>query len=101
MDHEDVGGRVRSTIQAINGTTYLLGMTAETLYRASGISHDYAVARANYSMSFTMELPGGGSQGFDIPASRIPDVIAETRPGLVVFAEYVAEKWGNLKKSNN
>jgi len=40
--------------------------------------------------SYTYELPGGGSGGFNPPASRIQGVVDETWPGMKVLVERAA-----------
>jgi len=94
-EHQAVGVRVRAAINAVAGNYYTLGPSGATLYLASGISTDYAAGIANVPIGFTIELPGGGPNGFDIPPARIEPVIAETFPGFRVYAEFIREKYVN------
>ncbi|KAJ8922113.1 hypothetical protein NQ315_004047 [Exocentrus adspersus] len=80
-----LGGLFRDAIYAVNGTEYTVGTTANVLYLASGISVDWARAAAGINISYTIELPGGGSAGFDIPAERIEGVVEETWEGFKVL----------------
>lgn len=43
-------------------------------------------------MAFTIELPGGGYNGFDVPPSGISKILKETLPGIYEFGKYVVEK---------
>lgn len=76
------------------GSDYLLGNAAIDLYLSSGISVDYAAGAAKIPYAYTIELPGGGSQGFDIPPSRILGVVKETQPGLVALGRYIKNIYG-------
>lgn len=91
--HDLVGRRFASAIYQINGTEYTVGNGAIELYPAFGASDDYA-AFAGVEISTTIELPGGGSYGFDLPAERIADVVDETWMGLEQILHYVAEVHG-------
>lgn len=44
-------------------------------------------------MSIVVELPGGGSAGFDFPEEDIEDLVKETFQGLRKFGHYVAENF--------
>lgn len=44
-----------------------------------------------------MELPGGGTYGFDLPPLRIEEVVIESFEGIKVLGEFVV----NNKKSKN
>jgi len=63
------------------------------LYTAFGGGSDYA-AFQGIDMSATIELPGGGDYGFDLPASRIEPVVQETWQGLEQILHYVADVHG-------
>jgi len=89
-DHEIVGQRFANAIYNVNGTTFLVGNAAMLLYTAYGGGSDYA-AFQGIEISSTIELPGGGDYGFDLPASRIIPVVEETWMGLEQILHYVAE----------
>jgi hypothetical protein len=61
---------------------------------AYGTSFDFAYAQANISMSYAIELPGGGTGGFNPPASMIAPTNAECWEAYKVFA-------ANLPASRN
>lgn len=88
-DLHKAGLAAAAAIQAVSGTQYVTGNSAELLYFAAGASDDWFKAIANVPLSYTIELPGGGSQGFDLPAYRIQPVVAETWPGIVAFYDFV------------
>ncbi|KAJ6635727.1 Carboxypeptidase B [Pseudolycoriella hygida] len=93
-DHEIVGRRFADAVHKVNGTSYTIGNAAIELYIGFGYSDDYSAFRG-VDISTTIELPGGGSYGFDIPASRIQSVVKETWMGLEEMLHYVAEVHGN------
>lgn len=74
----------------MNGTPYTVGNAAIELYTGYGFSDDYTAFRG-IDISTTVELPGGGGAGFDLPASRIESVVYETWMGLEEMLRYVAE----------
>lgn len=94
QDHIDVGKLARYAIYERHGTYFELGNSAEILYIASGASDDYAIGGANIPMAFTVELPGGGTGGFDIEPERIQEVLIETYPGIREFGKYILLKFG-------
>lgn len=74
---------------------YLVGNSGAALnYLASGASDDYAYGAAGIRLAYTLELPSGGSSGFDMPPERIEEVIKETWPGILVLSRYIIEKAG-------
>jgi len=66
---------------------YTIGTSTNVLYAAAGGSDDWAKGVAKIEKSFTIELPGGGSYGFDIPASKIKVTAEQVFEGLKVFAQ--------------
>lgn len=89
--HHALGKEATDAIAAVNGTVYDLGNASDLLYIASGASDDYAAGIGKIPHVFTLELPGGGSRGFDIEPSRIRGVVEETWPALRVCGRFVAQ----------
>lgn len=83
---------VEAAIASVAGTRYTIGSPPQVLYAAAGGSFDWVKGEAGVDMSYTLELPGGGSYGFDLPASRILDVCVETFEGVKVFYNYVEQQ---------
>lgn len=77
----------------MNGTIFRVGNAADLLYTAYGGGSDYAAGQIG--MSATIELPGGGDAGFDLPASRIESVVQETWMGLEQILHYIADVHGS------
>ncbi|KAH8302215.1 hypothetical protein KR044_004072, partial [Drosophila immigrans] len=77
-------------IEAATGTVYEVGSSTNVLYIAAGASDDYAFY-AGFNISITMELSGGGTTGFDPPASSIEEFVVETWIGVRAMAEKVIE----------
>lgn len=61
----------------------------------TGGSDDYMFAVADIPIAITMELPGGGSYGFDPPARSIERIAHESAIGIFSMAEAVAAKYKN------
>nr|XP_022916621.1 carboxypeptidase B-like [Onthophagus taurus] len=87
-----LGERIADAIKSVKGTSYTVGNSAILLYPAAGCSDDWMKGAGGADLSYTLELPGGGSQGFDLPASRIYDVVIETFQGILAAYEYIVEK---------
>nr|XP_019537524.2 carboxypeptidase B-like [Aedes albopictus]XP_019931988.2 carboxypeptidase B-like [Aedes albopictus] len=73
-EHIAMGEKAKAAVSAVGGPNYIVGNSAEILYTAYGASDDYAVGLAGFTYGFTLELTGGGSQGFDLPASQLQHV---------------------------
>ncbi|KAH8379797.1 hypothetical protein KR009_007305 [Drosophila setifemur] len=81
-----------NAILEATGTVYKYGPSSTTInYMAAGASDDYAF-NAGFPISFTMELPPGGT-GFDPPASDIDRMVKETWLGIAAMARKVVEKY--------
>ncbi|XP_062541395.1 uncharacterized protein LOC134209422 [Armigeres subalbatus] len=76
--HITLGQNARAAVLAVGGPTYVVGNSAEILYTAFGASDDYALGLAGFTYGFTLELTGGGSQGFDLPATQLQSVAHAT-----------------------
>ncbi|KAK9680823.1 Zinc carboxypeptidase [Popillia japonica] len=87
---------VESAIASVSGTRYTIGSSTNVLYAATGGSADWVKGVAGVNLTYTVELPGGGIWGFDLPASRIIPVCEETFEGVKVYQNYVEN---NFKKN--
>ncbi|XP_026480609.1 carboxypeptidase B-like [Ctenocephalides felis] len=76
-DLDALGRQAASAIQGVIGTRYTVGSSTNVLYAAAGGSDDYALAVGKAPYSYTIELPGGGSGGFNPPPSSILPVCQE------------------------
>lgn len=94
---QELAEQIEAAIAGVNGTRYTIGTTYNVLYAASGISPDWAKGSLGIDLSYTIELPGGGQYGFDLPASRISDVVAETFEGIKAAHSYIEN---NVSKAN-
>ncbi|XP_076764755.1 carboxypeptidase B [Xylocopa sonorina] len=72
-------------------TQYTYGTSANHLYPAAGGSDDWALAKADISLSYTYELPGGNT-GFILPPSEIKAVGIETFEAIKVIHQYVTSR---------
>ncbi|KAK3927537.1 Carboxypeptidase B [Frankliniella fusca] len=62
-------------------------MNSAGLYPAAGASDDWSKGVAGIAKAYTIELQGGGSNGFDLPANRILSVVQQLFEGMKVFAK--------------
>lgn len=79
-------------IKAVRGSTYTIGSSTNVLYPAAGGSDDWMMGVLKVPITYTIELPGGGTQGFDPPASDIMPAVEEMWEGVKVFGGYVKAK---------
>lgn len=86
---DELGHMVADAIYKATGRNYTVGNTATLLYAASGGSDDYAAGYFDVDFTYTIELPGGGKNGFDLPADQIVKVSEEIIIGLKVFLNYI------------
>ena len=66
----------------LRDTDYKFGTSAIILYPAAGGSDDYAHGQANIKLSYTVELPDKGNNGFVLPPTEIVPVGQECLIGL-------------------
>uniref|UniRef100_A0A4Y0BPZ4 Peptidase_M14 domain-containing protein n=1 Tax=Anopheles funestus TaxID=62324 RepID=A0A4Y0BPZ4_ANOFN len=92
---DEVAQAGKRAIQHATGTSYTVGSSTNVLYAAAGGSDDYAFAVADVPISITMELPGGGSAGFNPPPSRIEEIVKESFVGIRAMALEVAKNYSN------
>lgn len=83
-------------ISAVNGTRYKIGSSFNILSPASGSSRDWVYGAAGINLAYTMELPPGGENRFDLPPEEILGVVTEMFEGVKVFHEYVEEKYSKI-----
>lgn len=88
-----LASRVNAAISAVNGTNYGIGTSTNSLGYAAGCSDDWIKGVAGISLSYCIELPCGGSFGFDLPAARILPVVRETWQGILAYHAYVTENF--------
>ncbi|XP_055704364.1 carboxypeptidase B-like isoform X2 [Phlebotomus papatasi] len=91
LDH--VARLVSTEIYKMTGRAYTIGNTATILYPASGGSDDYAAGVHHVNLSYTLELTGGNSNGFDLPLDEIINVCMENFIGMRTFANYLVKKY--------
>lgn len=92
-DIHDVAQSGYEAIKNATGTKYTVGSSTNVLYAAAGGSDDYALGSAGIPISITMELPGGGSTGFDPPASAIRKSVEESWIGIKAMILKAASKY--------
>lgn len=86
---------VEEAIRAVRGTRYTVGSTPTIVY--AGDSDDWAKGVSKIQLSYTIELPGGGHRGFDLPASSILEVANETFEGVKFYQQHIETKFALLE----
>ncbi|KAF2889623.1 hypothetical protein ILUMI_16549 [Ignelater luminosus] len=89
-----LGDNVAYTIRRVKGTIYTVGTSTNVLYAAAGGSDDWAKGVAGVQLAYTIELPEGGSWGFDPPPHQIMDHLPETWEGCKAYNHYIGAKFG-------
>ncbi|XP_046737158.1 uncharacterized protein LOC124405932 [Diprion similis] len=84
-------------LSTVRGTRYTIGTSTNVLYAAAGGSDDWVKGVGGVELAYTLELPGGGSYGFDLPASDIGVVGQETFLAIRVFLKYIDDNFINDK----
>ena len=99
-EHLFVAQKWYDAIHNATGQMYDIGNSADLLYTANGASDDFAAAKANANLAFTLELTGGGNNGFDFPQDMIGDLVQETFLGFRQFGLYIGDTY-NYNDLNN
>lgn len=92
-EQHELAVQMDEAIAAVNGTRYTIGSSYNVLYASSGSSRDWFAGALGVAFSYTIELPGGGQYGFDLPASRILGVVTETFEGIKVAQSFIENKY--------
>lgn len=116
-EHNTIGNLFASAIRAATGEDYAVGNSADLLYTSNGnlrvicipylkylnifyyftgASDDHAMAYANANIAFTLELTGGGANGFDFPQDMVGDLVKETFHGFRALGLYMGEHYNYL-----
>lgn len=86
-EHDNLGKEARDAIIAVGGDKWTVGNSADVLYKASGATDDYAF-NSGAQVAYTIELTGGGLEGFDLPADQLGKVVTETMEIYKTFGKY-------------
>ncbi|XP_046998059.1 carboxypeptidase B-like [Schistocerca americana] len=78
---------------AAGGQNFTIGSSRNAMYPVSGNSDDWVKAVAGVPLSYTIELPAGGSQGFDLPESDIISIVKPFFESVRVFGQYIAANY--------
>ncbi|CAB3381382.1 Hypothetical predicted protein [Cloeon dipterum] len=83
-----VGNEAANALRTVRGTNYTVhSVTNGGTNFLYGVSVDWAYGVLGIPLTYAIELPGGGSGGFDIPPEEILPVATETWEALKVFAQ--------------
>lgn len=92
-DIDEVAQAGATAINEVTGANYTVGSSTNVLYAASGGSDDWAFAVAHVPIAIVMELPRGGSDGFNPPTRDIKGSVEESWTGIKAMALKVAQKY--------
>ncbi|GLG98650.1 Putative carboxypeptidase 3, partial [Gryllus bimaculatus] len=87
---DDLARKANAAQVAAGGSSYAVGSSTNVLYAAAGGSDDWVKGVGGVDLSYTIELPGGGIYGFDLPASAISRTVSTFWPAVRVYGEYIA-----------
>jgi len=99
-DWEDLDFWAYAVAQQINfagGPEYDVGNSAYLLYPAAGASDDWFKGENGAKYAYTIELPGGGSGGFDPPPSSIDPTVKQTWAGIKEGLNRIVAEFGKKK----
>lgn len=94
-EHMQLCKDVADRIESFYGTEYTYGPGGELLENPErGTSSDYAHGHQHVPLAFTIKLPGGGENGYDVPESDLDHILTETWFGFLKFIEHASlEEW--------
>ncbi|XP_055585997.1 carboxypeptidase B-like [Uranotaenia lowii] len=95
-DHKDlqsVGDAAAEKMLQVEGQSYTVGPSGNTLYPAAGGSDDWARGVLNIKYAYTVELRDNGRYGFVLPANQIQPTAEEA----MMFVDTVASAISKLK----
>ncbi|KAL5277096.1 hypothetical protein ACFFRR_002368 [Megaselia abdita] len=85
----------RNAMYEVSGSNYTVGSSTNVLYAASGSSEDYAHGVVGIPIALTMELPAGGTIGFNPPERSVQSIVSESFLGISAMAKRVHEIYPN------
>lgn len=86
---QTVGMLYNDAVYEYNGSNYTVGNSALLLGTTAGCSDDYAKGGLDINLSYTLELPGGSTGGFDPPETDIGWIVEEAWVGFKAWHGYV------------
>nr|CAD7417641.1 unnamed protein product [Timema poppensis] len=89
LSKDSLARAANDAIVSEGGKSYKVGSVSNILYRASGGSDDWMKSVGGIALCYTIELPGGGQKGFDLPAAEILPTVSQFFPCMRVFEEHV------------
>lgn len=96
---DKLGRDVSKAIYSVKGTNFTVGTSARKTYPAAGGSDDWIKAVGGVNLSYTIELPPGGSRGFNPLTSNIRGIAEEAFEGVRVYHAYVEKNFeGNCTR---
>lgn len=94
-DLQTVGMLYNDAVYAYNGHNYTVGNSAILLGVTAGCSDDFAKGDLGIDLSYTLELPGGSTDGFNPPESDILWIVEEAWQGFKAWHGHVESTFAN------
>ncbi|CAH0385673.1 unnamed protein product [Bemisia tabaci] len=85
---ERLAMKASEAISRNSGAKYRVGSSSAMLGAAAGGSTDWVKGYAGIQYAYTIELPGGGKWGFDLPEKDIMSVSSDVFEAVKVFASF-------------
>jgi murein tripeptide amidase MpaA len=98
QDFQNMDNQMSFAIMAVHGVGYSAGPVYTTIYPASGVSVDWAFG-AQGIKAFTIEVRGGGPNGFDPPATEITPDTEENYAAFLTLTNSIAVCYPNCDGS--
>nr|CAD7411976.1 unnamed protein product [Timema cristinae] len=91
--NDNLAHRANAAQVSAGAPSYTIGSSTNVLYAAAGGSDDWVKAIGGVDYAYTLELPGGGNSGFDLPASQIFRTVSTFFPAIRVMGEYIRDNF--------
>lgn len=86
------GLKIADKIRSVHGRRYRVGKGAWLMSNPeSGTSSDYAYGAKKIPYAFTVKLPSGGSSGYEVPESKLDEILSESFEGFLLSARLVSK----------
>nr|CAD7402556.1 unnamed protein product [Timema poppensis] len=84
---DELARKAAEAIVKTGGPRFEVGSSSNVLSFGAGGADDFAKGRANIKYAYTVEMPGGGPNGFDLPATSLCLHLHSLYQGLRVMSQ--------------
>nr|CAD7258889.1 unnamed protein product [Timema shepardi] len=89
---DELARKAAEAIVKTGGPRFEVGSSSNVLSFGAGGADDFAKGRANVKYAYTVEMPGGGPNGFDLPATSLCLHLHSLYQGLRVMVKALREE---------